>query len=95
MSESVGRMNAYSCTVCGGRITTVNVDEGTTPMFLRCAVKPGCKGTMQSHGYKVDQSTKPTHEWFRPSLRQARRQGPDMVDHVARGGLDLRPSGAT
>lgn len=93
MSEQAGHLNAYTCTSCSGRITTINADAGTTPMFLNCRAKRGCPGTMQSHGYRVDQSAKPSHEWYRPTLREAKRYGAGMVDHVARGGLDLRPVG--
>lgn len=91
MSELAGRKNAYTCAACGGRIVTVYLVDGVTPMFLRCRAKADCKGTMRSEFGQVDQSTQATHEWFRPSLRAARRQGLDMVDHVKCGGLDIRP----
>ena len=85
-----GRLNQYTCNDCGGTITTVDVDEGVTPMFLGCQVAPTCLGRMASHMYQVQGTPEPTHEWFRPSLKNARRQGPDMFDHVKRGGLDIR-----
>lgn len=91
MSEAAGKINTYTCRVCAARIVTINRVEGTTPFMLNCRVKPGCKGVMQSGFYRGDQSETPTHEWFRPSIKAARRQGPDMVDHVRKGGLDIRP----
>lgn len=91
MSESSGLVNTYTCRDCAGRIVTVNRDEGTTPFTVLCRAKVGCKGYMTSGFYRGDQSEPPTYEWFRPSLRAAKRQGPDMVEHVRLGGLDLRP----
>lgn len=70
---------------------TVNRDEGTTPFTVLCKVKAGCKGYMTSGFYRGDQSETPAYEWFRPSLEEAARQGPEMLEHVRLGGLDLRP----
>lgn len=91
MSEAAGLVNNYTCRACGGRIVTVNRVEGTTPFLVECRVKPGCQGLMQSGFYRCDQAEAPTHEWYLPSLKWARRQGPDMLEHVKQGGLDLRP----
>ena len=92
MTENKDALNQYTCDRCGGFITTIDVDKGVTPMFLGCRATPGCVGRMTSHMYRVQGSPTPTHEWFRPSLKNARRQGPDMLDHVKRGGLDIRPT---
>lgn len=91
MSEEAGKVNNYICQACGGRIVTVNRVKGTTPFMVLCRVKDGCKGVMQSALYRCDQSETPTHEWFKPSLKEAARQGKDMLNHVRDGGLDLRP----
>lgn len=91
MSEAAGLVNTYTCRDCVGRIVTVNRVEGTTPFTLNCRAKPGCKGFMTSGFYRGDQSETPGYEWYLPSLEEARRQGPDMVEHVRMGGLDIRP----
>jgi hypothetical protein len=90
MSEAAGKINNYVCRECSGRIVTVNRDDGTTPFRLLCRVRYGCMGLMQSTFYRCDQSEPPTHEWFKPSLKWARRKGPDMLQHVKMGGLALR-----
>jgi hypothetical protein len=96
VSEAAGRINTYTCQTCERKIVTVNVDEGTTPMMLGCRAPGRCAGTMVSAGYRCDQSLTPTHEWYRPTLKNARRKGPEMLDHVKQGGLALRAiSGAT
>lgn len=94
MSEAAGKVNNYVCRDCRGRIVTVSRVEGTTPFLVECRVKPGCKGLMQSSLYRCEQTESPTHEWFRPSLKEAKRQGPDMLHHVRQGGLDIRPISA-
>lgn len=91
----VGRENAYRCDDCGKFTTTIDVDEGVTPMFLGCRATPGCKGRAVSSCYP--EGPRPAHipppafEWYRPTPKQARRMGREMADHVARGGLALRP----
>ena len=95
MTEPAGAKNIYLCDHCGYEIVTVNVDEGTTPMLIACQVKTGspevrCHGTMCSVWYRVSQDTRPTHEWYQPSPKWARRKGEAMLDHVRRGGLVLR-----
>lgn len=82
-----GRINQYTCEVCGCSITTKDVDEGTTPMFLLCRVTKGCTGRMISSMYRVDQTLTPTHEWYKPR-KMPRNLA--MRDHVERGGLMLR-----
>lgn len=87
----IGRKNVYTCRDCGGQIVTVDSDDGVTPFGLLCRMGGTCLGIMRSSCYQVDQTLAPTHEWFRPSLKNARRKGPAMLDHVKQGGLDLRP----
>jgi NAD-dependent SIR2 family protein deacetylase len=85
----VGKLNQYTCNTCYQKITTEDIDEGVTPMLLGC--RYGCGGTMLSHMYQVDEES-PTvdYEWYKPSLREARRRGPMMLEHVKSGGLDIR-----
>lgn len=92
-----GRKNIYHCPACGGETVTIDVDEGITPMFLACRAAGDvgqCKGRAVSAMYQVDPDIKPAWEWFRPSLKNARRKGPDVLDHVQHGGLLLRPMAA-
>lgn len=101
-----GEKNAYYCNTCGGYIVTIDRDDGVTPVFLLCrapredGVEP-CRGTMRSmmypdepwpasDGFDNPIPTEPTWEWFKPTLRAARRGGPEMLDHVQKGGLELR-----
>lgn len=99
MSEQ--KRNAYYCEECKLYIVTIDADKGVTPMFLRCRATEGCTGTMHSmmypadpwppiDGHGVEIPTEPTYEWFKPTLKQARRHGVGMMDHVRRGGLELR-----
>jgi len=90
VTEEKDGLNQYTCNTCNGTITTINRVEGVTPAFLACRATNGCMGRMSSHFYRVTGSPEPTHEWFRPSLKNARRHGPEMFDHVKGGGLEIR-----
>ena len=95
-----GRYNVYTCPD-GHHTVTLDVDDGVTPMFLACrhdGTETGCMKRATSSCYpdgplpeflreKFEQFG---WEWYRPSLKWARRKGPEMLDHVLRGGLDLR-----
>lgn len=83
-----GRINQYTCEVCGGVITTIDRDDGTTPMILNCRATPGCPGTSISSMYRVDQTLTPDHEWYKPARLPRNR---NLRDHVERGGLLIRP----
>ena len=86
---SKGEKNQYRCQLCGGTITTLDVDDGVTPFMLACRATPGCKGVMRSGFYvAVDQSAKPDYEWFRPASLKGYNHA--MRDHINKGGLDLR-----
>lgn len=82
-----GKINQYTCQLCGGHIVTIDRDEGTTAMLLGCRATPGCKGSMVSEMYQVDQTLTPDHEWYKPHKVP---RDPGMRDHVQRGGLLLR-----
>lgn len=88
---SQGQINVYTCQTCHQRLVTVDRDDGVTPMFLGCTSGNRCEYPMISAGYQCDQTEPPTHEWYRPSLKNARRRGPSMLEHVKLGGLDIRP----
>lgn len=88
-----GDVNGYRCKTCGQITTTVHVDQGVTPMFLACRATEGCDGTAVSFGYQApaDRLPAPSFEWYRPTGRELARMSAAMVDHVAQGGLVLRP----
>lgn len=79
------RINQYTCTTCGGAITTIDRDAGTTPMFLNCRATEGCGGRMQSHMYRVDPTLEPEWEWYKPT----NPKGADR-EYVKMGGLLIR-----
>lgn len=80
------RINQYTCSSCGGVITTIDRNEGVTPWMLTCRATEGCGGTMRSHGYTVDTSLKPDHEWYTP----AKLPKGEMREYVQMGGLLIR-----
>ncbi len=87
------RINIYTCDVCNMPIVTRDVDEGVTPMFLSCKVTRGCPGKMVSAMYRVPQGLLPDYEWYKPTSLDGLE--PSTREHVERGGLLLRPVGAT
>jgi hypothetical protein len=88
------QINGYQCPTCGAVTVTIDVDDGATPMMLRCRKTPGCEGVAQSMWYRVPSDIgEPEWEWFRPSKAATRRMDAGMRDHIERGGLDLRRRG--
>lgn len=82
-----GQINQYHCNVCGKKITTIDRDDGTTPMFLSCYhTGMVCAGTMRSSFYQVDQTLVPNYEWVKPTEKVPKH----FRDYVKRGGLMLR-----
>ena len=51
-SPNSPRINTYMCTSCSGKVHTVDVSEGTTPMTLPCLVNSD-SGLLDSNGDKV------------------------------------------
>jgi hypothetical protein len=89
---SAGKTNLYTCTSCGGRVTTIDREDGVTPFMIGCRATEGCHGMMQSSFYRVPpDAPPPTYEWYRPTEKEARRLGPSMLEHVKQGGLNIRP----
>lgn len=87
--DLTNRVNCYRCS-CGHVTKTVDVDAGVTPFMHECEE---CEGMAYSTGYKdIAPWQKPTQEWFRPDLKAVlkMRKNPDLLDHVLRGGLDVR-----
>ena len=95
MNNFQGKINTYTCPTCGHRIITIDRDEGVTPMFVRCEgplrcdrdTLPGATSSM----YRVAQTLTPTHEWYRPSVKEMRGLSPSMIHHIRQGGLLIRP----
>lgn len=86
--SSKGKINQYTCATCGKSITTIDRDDGVTPMMLACRATPGCWGTSVSHMYHSSlQSLTPDHEWYRPDKLPKDR---DMRQYVKQGGLLIR-----
>lgn len=82
------RINCYTC-VLGHNTVTVDIDTGTTPMFLACKT---CGKQATSHMYHCDQSLTPTWEWYAPNPTDCADY---EMDHVLCGGLLLRPYNVT
>lgn len=82
-----GRKNIYQCSACEKFIVTLDLDDGTTPMFLSCRATKECTGMMQSQGYP---HTKLPHqfEFFKP--KDITKYHGEYREHLAMGGLDLR-----
>lgn len=92
----LGKKNAYICKECNRFIVTVDVDDGVTPFMIKCRAKPDCPGTMYSRCYQIDQTLRPTFEWYAPDKEEIERlkadgQGQVVRDHIKRGGLMIRP----
>lgn len=91
------RRNAYFCPSCRSATITVDIDAGTTPMFISC---PHCSSQATSFMYDVPGCMRfsftsgvasflpADFEWYKPtdlsSLSQFERQ------HVKDGGLLMR-----
>lgn len=98
------RQNVYTCTECGGRVVTVDRDDGTTPASMACRVngKPDrdrCPGMMWSSFYQVPpDAPDPTWEWFAPTEEELEAYLEDVDsrahrgtrEHVRMGGLLIR-----
>ncbi len=102
-AEPGDKVNLYRCSA-GHATVTIDVDEGVTPFMMGCAHK-GCDLDSQSAFYPqgvrtlmvLEKFGQPTHEWYKPTPEQLYMQYShdvhilaNMIDHVKRGGLDLR-----
>ena len=82
--------NCYVCKTCNGKISTRDIDEGTTPFGIACKME-GCKGIMYSRFYRPMEGDPPvTFEWYRRRWQwfMSRMER----DHHDKGGLFLRPA---
>lgn len=94
--KNTGKLNAYECDGesfkgtkgCGSYIVTIDRHPGVTPFMLKCG---NCGGFAHSKMYRVQPGLTPTHEWYRPdTIKDVPKSA---YDHVAKGGLVLRPIG--
>lgn len=86
--------NCYICTgpKCGNTVKTIDIDAGTTPMIMPCAVT-WCGHDMKSTFYQdIIPQKEPEYEWYRPTLKQCMkmRDKPDSLNHFLQGGLQFR-----
>lgn len=86
-------LNRYTCLNCGKHITTINLEDGVTPAFVKCRF--GCEALMRSHWYQVHQLNSGgvgeiTHEWYRPDEEELKTSPTAVQEHVKLGGLLLR-----
>ena len=89
MPEKAGLINRYTCPK-GHSIVTVNRDDGTTPLLIRCR-EEGCNEMAKSEWYDVDPTLKPTYEWFKPNAGEmAALESASLHQHARMGGLILR-----
>jgi SEC-C motif len=86
-----GSINIYRCRANGHETITVDRVEGTTPVAICC---PSCDSDAYSAWYKCDQTLVPTHEWYKPELKEYRTLNASGRDHVDAGGLLLRKIGS-
>jgi len=96
--QDAEKYNAYQCDMCEGIWVTVDVNEGTTPMFTQCFAKEGCIGRGRSMGYPSGGSKPPARlgpvilEWFRPSNLDSYSH--EMQEYLRKGGLARRAAPA-
>ena len=89
------RINVYTCGACREQTTTVDVDEGVTPLILHrpwAKHREGCGGQARSSCYRPPPVyPEPTAEWYRMTDEEARAMSPAMQEHHRQGGLNIRP----
>jgi hypothetical protein len=86
-----GRYNAYLCDKCDKGYLTIDINEGTTPMFAPCYATYGCNGIAHSAGYPEGDPPKHLGEaiiqWYKPTVEEFRKLSHEMQEHVRKGGL--------
>jgi hypothetical protein len=91
-----GEINGWRCELCERHTYCVHVDDGVTPMFLKCRATAECLGTGVSLMYPKPPI--PEHvreavawEWFKPSPVEMEALPGALRYHIVHGGLHLRP----
>ena len=62
--EESGKVNVYKCRDCGNKMTTKNIDSGTTPFIIGCDAEL-CDGMAESSFYRVPQHLTPDYHWMK------------------------------
>ena len=91
------RRNAYFCPACHHVTITVDVDSGTTPMFISC---PSCNSSATSFFFNIPGCMRFTFstgkaeilpadfEWYKP--KSLRKLSKSEREYVKAGGLLMR-----
>jgi len=90
-----GKKNIYTCPK-GHKTVTTDVDDGVTPMMLRCRQrdddgKHNCTEMASSQFCRLtpaEQTLPAEYEWFRPASFKGYSR--EMKEHLEQGGLELR-----
>jgi hypothetical protein len=92
-----GKYNAYLCQTCNSGFLTLDIDHGTTPMFMRCLATEGCEGMAASAGYPEgdppDYLGEPIVHWVKPENMS--KVPVNLQSYVQRGGLIAQATEAT
>lgn len=86
---AAGSVNVYTCGKCGKKLSTVHVDDGTTPFMIVCKRTEGCRGFATS-GFYQPTTLAPLAEWYKPAAGDPCLLDEGVSEHVAAGGLMLR-----
>lgn len=87
-----GKINIYTCPA-GHTTVTIDIDEGVTPMMIRCTKKAedgkhNCTEFARSAWYHCNQALTPEYVWYKPAFLNGLNK--DEKEHVTKGGLLLR-----
>jgi len=86
-----GKKNIYLCDYCGRGHVTLDVDEGTTPMFMKCLHCGGrCASLMYMAPQQLLAKVPPAVEWYHPSDEELATLSEATQDHVRTFGLISR-----
>lgn len=96
-----GRFNVYVCSE-GHTTVTKDLDNGTTPMLLVCRAtgrEGDCDEMAHSRGYPegevpdayLQHYERHGWDWYRPDAQEMRTLSGAYLQHVAQGGLLLKP----
>lgn len=86
----IGRVNVYICGTCRFATVTIHRDDGVTPFMIPCQ-HANCGKPSYSTFYRAPTQLAPTHEWYVPGVEETAALGSATKEHVAKGGLLLRP----
>lgn len=85
-----GKALIYHCDTCGESINTLYVDNGVTPIAMRCRTD-GCGEKAVAIGRPHEPTVIIWYEWYRPDTNRGRfSEDPDENTHIMKGGLLLR-----